>query len=298
MRVGLFCRPHQLPGAAIESFMEVARVADDAGMHSIQLGEHVVMGPRPEKWFPFGPFSHEPDVPWLDPVVMLALAAGVTRRLRLSTGVLLAALRPGPVLAKQLATLDVISQGRAEIGLGVGWQREELAACGVEWSQRYARFDQVVRECRTLWSAASPTAFSFPGGDVEQMTALPVPVQPRLPLLLGLAPTPANIARIVEYADGWCPSRLSPEQLADGVQSLRTAFVAADRDPDSLIVRAHLPSTVDSAGGLDLQAASDAAHAYVRSGASVVVIDPTSSCPTMPELVRVIRQLGDLSTIA
>src|SRR5688572_29164166 len=106
MKVGLFCRPHQLPGGSADLFPVAARLAEETGLHSIHLGEHLIMGAHPDR-YPYGEFTHAHRTPWFEPLIMLGAAAAATTRIRLSTGVLLSPLRSPILLAKSIATLDV-----------------------------------------------------------------------------------------------------------------------------------------------------------------------------------------------
>src|SRR4051812_14877861 len=102
----------------------MAREADKAGIDRIVVVDHVVMGPHTEA-YSWGKFPTPPDSPWLEPLTCLAVIAGATSRVRLGTGILIAPLRSGAVLAKTAATLDVLSGGRLDLGVGTGWQKEE-----------------------------------------------------------------------------------------------------------------------------------------------------------------------------
>ena len=104
--------------------------------------------------YPFGKFPLPPEYPWFEPLTMLAAIAGATSRIRLATGVLISPLRPAVLLAKIAATLDVVSGGRLDLGVGTGWQREEYEASGIPFAGRAARMDDQLRACRVLWSDA------------------------------------------------------------------------------------------------------------------------------------------------
>ena len=114
---------------------DLAKMAEQAGVDRIMLTDHVVMGKHTDK-YPYGPFPFPPETAWLEPLASIAHMAAVTERVRFSTKILIAPLRPAAVLAKTLATMDVLSQGRLEVGVGTGWQREEYEAAGVPWNQR------------------------------------------------------------------------------------------------------------------------------------------------------------------
>ena len=109
---------------------DLAKMAEQAGVDRIMLTDHVVMGEHTDK-YPYGPFPFPPETAWLEPLASLAHMAAVTSQVRFSTKILIAPLRPAAVLAKTLATMDVLSQGRLEVGVGTGWQREEYEAASV-----------------------------------------------------------------------------------------------------------------------------------------------------------------------
>src|SRR3954449_8285332 len=115
--------------------LDLARTADDAGVDRLVVTDHVLMG-RNTDAYAWGRFPTAPDGPWLEPLTVLTAVASVTRRVRLATGILIAPLRPAALLAKTVATLDVLSGGRVDLGVGVGWQREEYEAEGLPFEQR------------------------------------------------------------------------------------------------------------------------------------------------------------------
>ena len=100
--------------------LETARLADDAGIDQLVMTDHLAIGTQVEK-YPYGRFPFPAEEPWPEPLTTLAAMAGATKRVRLGTGVLIAPLRPALLLAKTLATLDVLSEGRLDLGVGTGW---------------------------------------------------------------------------------------------------------------------------------------------------------------------------------
>src|SRR5262249_10547347 len=147
-------------GDDLAGLVELARIADDTGIDQLVLPDHVVMGPHLEN-YPYGRFPLPLEEPWPEPLTVLAAMAGASRRVRLGTAVLSAPLRPAVLLAKTLATLDVLSRGRLEVGVGTGWQAEEYAAEGLDFARRWQLFDDGLRACRVLWRDA-PAAFESP----------------------------------------------------------------------------------------------------------------------------------------
>jgi probable F420-dependent oxidoreductase len=230
---------HRVLGQDVVNYVRVAELADLTGFTQVIVPDHVVMG-LPIDRYPYGHTRFLVDDPWPEPLTLLAAVAASTRRIRIGTGVLLAPLRPAPFLAKQVATLDALSQGRVDLGIGVGWQRAEYEACGVEFKSRWATLDAVARTCRRLWEGSDGTNWCYP-----------TPVQKRIPIWLGARPTQQLAERIMEYGDGWMPlTSAPPEEVIDGCCTLRSAFTAAGRDPATLLVRSGWPGDTGTASRL------------------------------------------------
>ncbi len=250
--------------------VELARIAEDAGIDQIALPDHVAMGPHVER-YPYGRYPLPLEEPYLEPLTTLAAMAGATCRVRLGTGVLIAPLRQPVVLAKTLATLDVVSGGRVDLGVGVGWQKEEFEACGVPFEERWSRLDDGLRACRALWLSEAPASFSSPSVSFERLWSLPRPLQPGgIPIWFGVAPSPRNARRIAELGVGWMPMPLPSDELAAGAERIRAAFAAAGRDPDELQVRANARPVTDADGRPDLEATLEGLPELARAGASSV----------------------------
>jgi len=170
----------------------------------------------------------------LDPVVALAFAAALTRTTRLGTAVINAPFLPPAMLAKQLASLDVLTGGRLDVGLGLGWAREEFTALGVPYERRAARLEETVAALRALWS---PDPVQFSGAFVQVAPARfdPKPVQrPYPPVLIG-ATAEAALRRAGRIAEGWISSsRFDLRAVSTAVATVREAALQAGRDPDAL----------------------------------------------------------------
>lgn len=217
--------------------LDLARAAEEAGVDGVVVPDHVAIGPRTDA-YPAGAFPLPVDAPWLEPLTVLTAVAAVTTRLRLGTGVLIAPVRPPVVLAKTVATLDVLSGGRVDLGVGTGWQREELEAAGVPWTERGARLTDGIAACRALWEADGPVTIDLPTVSLTEIRSAPAPVQRPLPVLFSGTLHARNVDRIVRLGDGWIP--IMGATLADvaaGVRTLRAAYAAAGRDPATLRVR-------------------------------------------------------------
>jgi probable F420-dependent oxidoreductase len=269
--------------------IDVVRHADGAGIDQVSITDHVVMGEHLEN-YPYGPFRDNLEAPWYEPVTALAAFAGVTRNIRLSMGILIAPLRPAVLLAKQLATLDVMSRGRVDVGLGLGWQKEEYDAAGVPWEGRYGRLEEQVRACRELWTKA-PAEFHGKTISFEKIHALPRPVQSPLPIWFGLAPTEKNFARIAELGDGWIPMENEPEKLTPMLNDLRAAFKAAGRDPAKIDVRIVAPYVFREDYSCDLDATLAKLPALIKAGVTVVEFHPLYLCAGPSDLDRFFKAI-------
>ncbi|MEP6625026.1 MAG: TIGR03619 family F420-dependent LLM class oxidoreductase, partial [Acidimicrobiia bacterium] len=244
----------RLFGDDLAAVVDVAGVADELGVDQLVLPDHVAIGRRLDR-YPYGAaFPYPPSEPWLEPLTTLAAIAGATRKVRLGTGVLIAPLRPVVLLAKTVATLDVLSRGRIDLGIGTGWQREEFTEPGMAFVGRTARMDDAVRACRALWELAPPVTFASPTIAFEELWCEPRPVQPRVPIWYGGALTDPMITRIAELGDGWLPLGPSPAEVAVGIETLRRAFTERGRDPKSLGVRVGIPVQTTKSGAVDAAA--------------------------------------------
>jgi probable F420-dependent oxidoreductase len=222
-----------------EASLEVCRRADASGFESLWGGEHVILPSSIESRYPYtedGKIPAEPETPIPDPLIWLAFAAAAAPGLRLGTCILIVPQRNPLILAKELATLDRLSGGRVELGLGVGWLREEFEALGVPWERRGARNDEYIEAMRALW--AGPHA-EFHGEfvDFEPATCSPRPIQDRIPVLVG-GDSEAAISRAVRIADGYFPGEGDIDRLTDLIRRLRVAAEKAGRDPDEIEINA------------------------------------------------------------
>lgn len=244
----------ELFGDDLAALVETARIADDLGVDQIALADHLAIGEGTDR-YPYGRYPYDLDEPWLEPLTSLAAIAGATSRVRLATGVLIAPLRPPLLLAKTAATLDVLSRGRLDLGVGTGWHEAEFAAAGVPFEKRGARLDDTLRACQVLWRD-SPASFESETVSFADLRCLPRPRQPGgVPLWFGGAIHPANVRRMVEFGAGWLPAALgTSDEVGEGIETLRNALANAGRSATTLQVRAGLRRRTDAAGNVDLDA--------------------------------------------
>ncbi len=219
--------------------VELARETEARGLDSLWLPEHThIPTSRKTPW----PGLRGGELPEeykrsIDPLVGLAAAASATTALRLGTGIMLVAQRDPIVTAKAVATLDHVSGGRAALGVGYGWNEDEMADHGIALADRRAIAREHVLAIDALWREDEAT---FDGEHVRfgPSWSWPKPAQrdrdgaPHVPILLGGAAGPKLFSALAEFADGWIP--IGGAGMADALPDLRRAFEHADRDPDDL----------------------------------------------------------------
>jgi probable F420-dependent oxidoreductase len=215
------------------SVVELAREAEARGFHSIFIPEHTHIPTSRKTPAPTGdPVLAEEYKRSLDPYVALGAAASVTTKIRLGTGVSLVAQHHPISLAKALATVDQLSNGRLVFGIGYGWNREEMESHGVDFRGRRALVREKVLAIEALWANE---AAEFHGEKVsfEPSWQWPKPVQrPRPPVLIGGAAGPTLFAHVAEYADGWLP--IGGAGLKTALPELFRAVEERGRDPRRL----------------------------------------------------------------
>jgi probable F420-dependent oxidoreductase len=227
----------------------LAVAAEELGFESLWFPEHShIPAGRQTPWGGRADAPPLPEFYWRthDQFVALAAAAAVTTRLRLGTGITLVAQRDPIWLAKQVASLDTISDGRLLFGIGYGWNKEEMAHHGVRYTERRAVLREKVLAMKELWTQEEA---SFRGEHVrfEPSWAWPKPVQkPHPPIILGGAAGPRTIGDIIEFCDGWMPIS-GRHDLSGKLEQVRSQAEANGRDPDSIEIGVFsAPADVDA----------------------------------------------------
>jgi probable F420-dependent oxidoreductase len=243
----------------------IARAVEAGGYESLWIPEHPVI-----------PVGFKTPVPggvgtlpehygrWVDPFVALSIAAAVTKRIKLCTGICLLPEREPIITAKAVASLDLYSGGRVVLGVGAGWLREETEAMGAHFGTRWKRLRETVEALRVLWSEREPAY----AGELVHFPALrcePKPLQkPYPPILLG-GHGPKVLERVARTYDGWMPLVPNPESLKRDVVALRKLAADHGRKPDAL----HITALVDPR---DSGPSLDDLKKYAEAGASRVVL--------------------------
>ena len=233
--------------------VDLARAVEERGLDGLWVPDHTHIPVSRQTPYPLGGELPERYQRTLDSLAALAMAAAVTSRIRVGTGVLLAAQRDPIVTAKALATIDHESGGRLAVAVGYGWNLEEMRDHGVDPGTRRGRTREHVLAMRRLWEH---DVADFDGRHVRfaPSWSWPKPVQRPLPVLLGGAATPTVFAHIAEFGQGWVPA--GGRALADGVPRLRDALTAAGRDPADLEIIPFV--TADTAGHRRIDALAQA----------------------------------------
>jgi probable F420-dependent oxidoreductase len=212
-----------------------ARAAEERGFESVFFPEHTHIPTSRTTPYPAGgelpkEYSHTHD-----PFVALAMAAAVTTTLKLATGICLVVERDPIVLAKEVASLDLLSNGRVIFGIGGGWNVEEMAHHGTVFRTRWKLLRERVEAMKAIWQ---DDAASYRGELVhfDPIWSYPKPAQkPHPPILLG-GHGPKALDRVVSYCDGWMPIGLRPPALREGIAALRTLAEKAGRDARTISV--------------------------------------------------------------
>jgi probable F420-dependent oxidoreductase len=278
-------------GHDLGALLELAGAADSLGVDQLVMPDHVVIGPNLHA-YPFGTFPYPPEEPWLEPLTTLAAVAGATHHVRLSTGVLVAPLRPAVLLAKTVSTLDVLSGGRVDLGVGVGWQPEEFAALGAPFEGRGGVLEDTVAACRALWTEEPPVSFSSATVSFEDLWCEPRPVQARLPVWFGGAGSARTARRVATLGDGWLPVAGTPHaELEEGISLIRAACEEIGREPAAIGVRAGLPLAVTDAGHPELEQALAAADHLGQLGVTAVSVTAARAATTLAEAISLLEEL-------
>ncbi len=229
----------------------VARAAEEAGFESVWTGEHVIL---PDPQAPPSPVA--PDYPMLDPAVALAYVAAHTQKIRLGTGIIILPQRNPVVLAKQLASTDVLSNGRLIFGIGIGYLKPEFEAIGVPFDHKGPRTEEYLAAMVALWSQKKPE-FSGKWVRFKAVDAMPRPVQQPSPEIVFGGHTPEAFSRAARLAKGWYGFALDLDGAKKCIEGVKAACAQAGRKFSDIEI------SVTPRGAVDLDAARRFAEAGV-----------------------------------
>jgi probable F420-dependent oxidoreductase len=289
------------PPRDLRALVDMAVCAERAGVDTVMLSEHVVLGPsagaagrmqNPRDYA--APGNQDPATPWPDSIVLAAAIAAATRELRIALAAVIAPLRHPLLLAKQLATLDLLSTGRLVVQPTVSWAAEEYAALGVPFGERGAILDEQLEAMRAAWTQ-TPAAYAGAHFRFADVYCQPRPYRPEGPLMWfgGQTLHPALIRRIVRYGSGFHPFGAPTD--AD-LHRLREAMSAAGRDIAELElvggIRGRFAGSDDVA---DLEQALAAVPVQLARGFTSICFKPSMFTDDRDELgevcARVVRRV-------
>ena len=284
--------------------LETARVMDAVGVDRVVVSDHLAFGENLDAYAdpaiggtaggrqPTGPDGH-----WLEPLVFLTAVAATTTRIRLGTAVLLAALRRPAVLAKQLATMDVLSGGRVDLGVGVGWQREEYEAVGLPFEGRGRLLDHTLEVCQALWTQQR-AVYSSPELSFDGIHQMPKPLQPRgVPIWISGTVNARVARRLSRFGTRWIPWGPAIADLNESVPAMKQAIADVGGDPSDLEVQGAAALMKDADGAIDIDATVASVPKQVAAGATDIRFagsppkDPRQATEQLSQLVSVFREV-------
>jgi probable F420-dependent oxidoreductase len=292
-------------GVDVDRLVRLAENADAAGIDRVVVSDHVVFGNDLEAYadpriggIEGGKQPTGPDGWWLEPLAVLTYVAARTQNIRLGTSILLAALRRPIVLAKQLSTIDVMSNGRLDIGVGVGWQREEYTASDLDFAGRGGHLDRTLGALRAAWSGRMD--WDGPAGSTE-IHQYPRPVQtgadgaPRVPLWIAGTSRARTIDRIVRFGDGWIPWGPDIAEPSAGVAAIKRALDEAGRSSDDLCVETRLGVPGLRSGTPDWGVLRSEAARLSDAGVTDLRLDPVNVESSEHELDLLSRAVAEVA---
>ena len=230
------------PFAEADGVVEMAVAAEQAGIESLWTVEHVIWPSSYDSEYPYSPTGKMPGdktSPIPDPLVWLSFAAAHTTTLRLGTGIVILPERNPLVFAKEVATLDRLSKGRLQLGIGVGWLEEEFDALGISWARRGARTDEYVHAMRALW-ASDDASYDGEFVSFENVSSNPKPDTGSVPIVIG-GHSVAAAKRAGRLGDGFFPGKGSIAELTEMIDIVHQSAAEHDRDPDAIEITAAHP---------------------------------------------------------
>jgi probable F420-dependent oxidoreductase len=250
-----------------------ALAAEAAGIDRLTVSDHVVFGERLEEYGkpevggmkgskqPTGP-----DGQWLEPLTVLSVIAGMTSKIRLGTSILQAALRRPIVLAKSVATLDVLSGGRVDLGIGVGWQREEYDAAGLSFDGRGALLDDCLQVLKSAWTEV-PFSHHSDQLNFDRIYCVPQPLQAGgVPIWVSGTINQRFLRRVTRFGSAWIPWGDDIRDPAPGLEKIRQVMSEAGRSMDGFRTQGNLAIRGDGLGHFELKAPLEAVKAQYEAG--------------------------------
>ena len=261
------------PAVEPDGAVHLAKSCEEAGIESLWTVEHVAVPSGYRAQYPYSADGRMPgpdDSPIPDPLIWLAYVAAETTKLRLATGILILPQRHPIYVAKEVATLDVLSKGRAILGIGIGWMEDEFRALGIPFEERVSRTEESCAALRSLWSAG---AQSFKGEHFawDSLESNPKPVQPGGPPIVVGGHVLGAARRAARVGDGFFPMKTEGDRLGELLAALGDECARVGRDPAKIEVTTSAPGNLYGGAPGD---ALDAIRRLEDQGVSRLVTGP------------------------
>jgi len=245
MKIGLI--PVNVGVPNVEAMVGMAQLAEGIGFESLWTFEHAIVPVEYQSKYPYsadGKMGVDADANSVDPLIALTAIAASTKTIRLGTGVNILSQANPLYVAKQAASLDFVSNGRFELGVGIGWLKEEFQAAGTPFERRGARFDDYIQAMRKIWSG-DVVEHKSEFLDWTGFKSKPVPIQDPFPVVIGGTKGKA-FERTAKYGNGWFAPTASPDQLSPMLEELAKACADEGRDRSEIEVTAMwFPNSTD-----------------------------------------------------
>jgi probable F420-dependent oxidoreductase len=262
-----------------------AQAAEELGYEYIEVPDHVFGATARDGWTPL---YNEKD-PFHETFVTLGFLAAVTKRIRLSSGVLIAPQRQTGLIAKQAAEADLLSGGRLRLGIGVGWNHVEYEALGEDWKTRGARQAEQVEVLRRLWSEDLVT-FNGRFHALKEVNIVPPPVQRPIPIWFG-GISEAVVMRAARLGDGWMPIMSPDEKAEQKIALLREEMKKHGRDTAKFGIEGWLRMN-----DADPQRWAAAADGWRKLGADMVMLYPMYRMPEFDDQIETLRRFKEVAS--
>jgi probable F420-dependent oxidoreductase len=261
-----------------------AQAVEDLGYACIEVPDHVFGATARDGWQPL----YGEKEAFHETFVTLGFLAAVTKRIRLSSGVLISPQRQTGLIAKQAAEADILCGGRLRLGIGVGWNHVEYEALGADWKTRGARQAEQVEVLRRLWCE---DLVSFDGRfhDLREVSIVPPPVQRPIPIWFG-GSSDAAVQRAARLGDGWMPIMTPDAEGEQKLAALRELVKSFGRDPAKFGIEGWLRMRDP-----DPQRWAEAASGWRRLGADMVMLYPMYRIPKFDDLIETLRRFKEVA---
>jgi len=257
---------------------------EELGFSSLWVSDHILMPETIKADYPFakdGKATWDTNIPWYDSLILLAMAASVTKEIKLGTAIIVLPLRHPIIFAKQTATIDELSKGRLELGIGAGWLSDEFEALNIDFKTRGKKLEDWIKISRNCWTGAPKSFKSDHYNLPEGFLTLPKPYKNNIPFYIG-GHSKFALKRAATLADGWLPQQsalsIDPSKLVEPIQIMRKEAKLAGKNPNELKIVLRINQSANStniiAENLDLLS---------EIGVNEIIVDLDWSSDSAPE---------------